>query len=382
MLQIDEEPIINSNRKKPLFIDYSQINNDSKKRILFLRALLTIINSKQSIIHFDDLGLSPDDIEPFKQYLKNVYPELCRIHKKTLNIDDFDGKVILNIDLLIDDIFNFLSKNPFDDKLSKNVLETQDSNYLKLKSCGISLGDTGEQKKESTNSLNKFLIEIFDTGISLAETQIFVDKILKETKPEDVEKIFNFSTLSCEISKIPFKIKNNETDFENEILFKEILLRILNKFSTQLPNKKYWVQLSIDINDYFSKILEKCDQEKLILSFENGKKYEVTINEILLEENIKIFQAISGIPDEHNHNLVISEYQKKKALFNFKCDLTEKISPNNNVLSKIIGFGDTFVIINPLKILTNRETSKLLSLGVEGYPSAEKIYSQISEVNE
>jgi hypothetical protein len=380
MIKIEEEKV--PREKGPIFIDYSKIHRNPKQRLFFLRALIKLADSKKDIIQFEDLELDPGEIEIFKQYLKEFYPGKFRIYKKTFNKDDFDGKIICNIDLLIKDICEILSQGKNNDKLTDRTSEQNDINPVKN---NIQTNDHDNQngiKTYSRNLSNKYLHEIFHGGVSIAETQLFVNKVIKETKPETLEVFFNFSALSEEIKKIPLKVKNQERNVENVLVLKELIQKILKKFENQLPNKKYWEQLSIDTNDYFSKILEKCDQEKLILSFENGKKYEVTINEILLEENIKIFQAIPGIPDEHNHNLVISEYQKKKALFNFKCDLTEKISPNNNVLSKIIGFGDTFVIINPLKILTNQETSKLLSLGVEGYPSAEKIYSQISEVKE
>jgi len=378
ILHIEEISLPNPSRKKPLFIDYSEINGNPGNRLRFLRALLKIINLNDTIIHYDDLGLNSDDIEPFKEYLKTNYPDICRIHKKTLNMDDFDGKIICNIDLLVEDILEILSQNQ---KLTASIRENQNILPSKNEIQFISHRENTEIL-DLKKSSNRYIFEIFNGKISLAETQLFVDKIIKETDPENIEAIFNLSSLIEEIGKIPLKIKNKQTNFEDEELIREILLKIINKFATYLSNKQYWEKLSIDINHYFLKILKKCDQEKLTISFDNGKKYDVTIAEILLNDKIKIFKANLGIPDEYDRNAIISEYQNKKALFNFTCDLTKEISLDDFVLAEIIGFRDTYVIINPLKILTGCETSKLLSLGVESYPSIEKVLSKISEVKE
>jgi hypothetical protein len=379
ILPIEEISLPNTNRKKPLFIDYSEINGSPDNRLRFLRALLKIIDLNDAVIHYDDLGLNCDNIEPFKEYLKTNYPDICRIHKKTLNMDDFDGKIICNIDLLVEDSLEILSQNQ---KLTDSIRENQNI----VSSKNEIQSNFHDENKEIMDDLKKpshrYIFEIFNGKISLAETQLFVDKIIKKTDPENIEAIFNLSSLIEEIGKIPLKIKNKQTNFEDEELIKEILLKIINKFATYLSNKQYWEKLSIDINHYFLKILKKCDQEKLTISFDNGKKYDVTIAEILLNDNIKIFRAKLGIPDEYDRNAIISEYQNKKALFNFSCDLTKEISLDDFVLAEIIGFRDTYIIINPLKILTGRETSELLSLGVECYPSIEMILSKISEVNE
>jgi hypothetical protein len=58
--------------------------------------------------------------------------------------------------------------------------------------------------------------------------------------------------------------------------------------------------------------------------------------------------------------------------------LTKEISLNDLVLAEITGSSDTFVIVNPVKILTDPEALILLSLDVEGYPSTDEILSKIS----
>jgi hypothetical protein len=374
---IEEIPIINPNEKKPLFINYSEISSDSGKRLRFLRALIKIVNLNQTISHYENLGLRSEDIDDFKQFLTDTYPEFCRVHKKTVNMDDFDGKVICNIDKLIDDIFSILSQteiesrsieitngdiNGSSSKIENTVIQSEKNNFVLIDPLVIT---------------NKFLIEIFDEGIAPAEVQLFVTRVIKETKPEDIEMIFASSSLRQKIGKIPLKIKNHETHFEDVVSKKDLILSILRKFSLQLPNKKYWETLSKDIESYFMEIIDKCDQEKIEIITEKQIHKNVTINEILLDNEIIIFYAEAGDPTINDRNPVISHYNNKIALFNSRFELSKKIQLGDCVLA-YFEEQPTFVRINPIAILHRNVTMKLIKNGIELSPPLNEILEKLN----
>lgn len=376
MIKIDEIQIIPN--KKPIFIDYSKINEDLGKRLRFLRAIIKLSDAKEDIVHLENLGLDLDEIEIFKQYLAKRYPGNFRVHKKIVNKDDFNGKIICNIDMLIEDIFKIMSQYPVEEYPYAPLQHPDNGSIKSVNVDPLSKCDLVEDGDLNCSS-NKYLDEILHFRVSLAESQLFVDKIFRETNVKKIKPLFTFNLLCEEIDQIPLRVKKKDIDNESLPLIREVLGRILKKIGIKLNNPIYWDNLAQQVDNYFLKKLDQCSQELLEVLSENGTRNLVTLNELILNENIKIFLAKQGNPDKNSRNAVISKYYNKIVLFNSHCELSRTIRLNDIVLAEIAEIAEKYVKVNPLKILTKSEAVKLISLNVECEPSNEKLISTLSE---
>ncbi len=376
MVKIEEVQI--PRKKEPIFIDYSKIYGDAKKKLIFLRALIQIINTRADFIKFEELGLTIEDTKLFTEYLKKYYSKNFDPKKNRINLyENYDGKIICNIDLLMDDLFKVLLQNPSEESPHYS-LQNPDQRSKSVNVDPNSKCDPVEPKGSKSSS-NTYLEEILHFRVSLAESQLFVDKIFRETNMGRIESLFTFNILCEEIDQIPLRVKKKEIDYESLILIRRILERILKKIGVKLNNPLYWNNLAQKVDEYFLKKLDQCSQELLEILSENGTRILVTLNELILNENIKIFLAEQGNPAKNSRNAVISKYYNKIALFNSHCELSRAIRLNDIVLAEIAEIAEKYVKVNPLKILTKSEAVKLISLDVECELSNEKIISTLSE---
>jgi hypothetical protein len=387
MIKIQEEII--PREKEPIFIDYSEIPGSSKKKLLFLKTLLQMINKRDNFIRYEDLELNEGDTETFKLYLKK-YQKYFRLEKNKINlIENYNGKIVCGIDLLINDVFTVLSevdlKNTSNDLPLKNSNEKKThTQHEKLEEKSI---ETLEEKPitlfrdPKNNSLNKYLEKFFNIGICQAEINLFFNEVVKNNNEDDVKKIFDFITLCDEIDRIPYRVKMGEITKESARFKRDYLTKILEFIRDLLNDKTYWDELIFKIKEKFSFAIDTCDEHVMGINDIDGSYKWVSVNEIANNQNLKIFFAEKGNPEINSKNRAISKFQNKIVFFDFVIPLSSKISPNDLVLGYLDFIEFNYVKVNPLKILTLEEFLKLIKLGVEVCPSEEVIFSFIKGEN-
>jgi hypothetical protein len=387
MIKIQEEII--PREKEPIFIDYSEIPGSSKKKLLFLKTLLQLINKRDNFIRYEDLELNEGDTETFKLYLKK-YQKYFRLEKNKINlIENYNGKIVCEIDLLINDVFTVLSevdlKNTSNDLLLKNSNEKK--THIQPEKLEEKSIETLEEKPitlfrdPKKNSLNKYLEKFFNTGICQAEINLFFNEVVKNHNEDDVKKIFDFITLCDEIDRIPYRLKMGEITKESAKFKRDYLIKILELIRDILNDKTYWDELIFKIKEKFSFPIDTCDEHVMGINDIDGSYKWVSVNEIANNQNLKIFFAEKGNPEINSKNRAISKFQNKIVFFDFVIPLSSKISPNDLVLGYLDLIEFNYVKVNPLKILTLEEFLKLIKLGVEVCPSEEVIFSFIKGEN-
>jgi hypothetical protein len=355
----------------PIFIDYSKIGNSPKRRIFFLRALVRLADTKESYFHYEDLGISEKEIEFFKRYLEENHPGRFRLYKKTINPDPFKGKIICDTDLLLKDIFSIfpMGDGDVDQKMSESVKKESTKNHEFI--------ETPRMFDELPT--NKYMRELFYDGVAPAEIQLFITDIFKNLKEEEIKKLFTLLIIKNEIDKLPKRVFNKENGLNLERLFakRENLEKVLQSFNEKFSNSDYWKIVKFQTDEAFKKIIEKCDLNTLEIVTKDGVKKNITVNELLLNEDIKIVFAESGNSNLNNRNPVISRFQGIIVVFDFKSKLSNEILPGQFVLSEVYESASNPIVVRPLKILTKEETLKLMAMDVACYPTRDLIQKNL-----
>jgi len=340
MEEIEETHI---QKKEPIFIDYSKIFGNSEKRLLFLRALIRIIDMRANFVKYSDLGLLSSDIEHFKHYLNENYSKYFETRKNKINLyENYDGKIIFNVDLLIEDICNLINDN--------NQLLMSDSGGISQSATKRKESITSEIKDNSKKNID----EIFYEWVFLVEYNQYtfedeIKYILKEfysINESEVKKIFTTEKVLNEFFKNIYSSHRKKIRFSQ---FRYKILTCLEDFEKKCPDTTYWSSLQIKIKKLFI-----C----LINSETLSKK-----------SNKKLFLTYSGDLNIQNINKVISKYQNRAVIFSYHSPLFERLEANQIILGEIIEERDNYIMVNPERILDTNEAKVLLFFGMEAFPT-------------
>jgi hypothetical protein len=345
MLNIEEVRI--PREKEPLFIDYSKLYGDSKKKLIFLRALIQIINTRADFIEFNDLKLSPDDKKLFADYLKKHYPENFDPKKNKINLfENYEGKIICGVDQMIEDLFTILSMEnktldlPPSEK-PENVVQKQ---------------NVDDGYKEEILSYSIF--EIFYDWIFLekyekenfeSESKMYLKEFFAFSE-SDLKNNFNIQRITDEILKNFTKLKIKRTLI---VKIRAKLISCLEELEKHSSDKGYWSNLITDTKKIFKNLIDATT--------------------ILNNEKMKLFLTFPGNPHIQNINMVVGNYKNKTVLFQKDSPLFPNLEKKQIVQGEIKNERDNVFFVYPIRIIDFNETKMLMLFGVEAAPSNEYV---------
>lgn len=345
MIKIEEVRIPRG--KEPIFIDYPKIYGNPRKRLTFLRALIQIINTRANFIQFEELGLNSEDIDLFKGYLKKNYSKHFDPRKNTINLfENYDGKIICGVDLLIEDLFVVISDGGKEDtetsKLPNTIDQPEniaDDNKEPLSSCAIFDIFYDWVFSEQYDKIN------FDTEIKVYLNDFYT------FNESQIKNYFNIKKIT---EKIYENFKTSKIKGTKVVQIRTKMVSCLEEFEKHFSDKDYWAELIIQTKKIFKNVID--------------------VSSIVKNEKMKLFLTFPRNPDIQSINNVISKYRNKIVLFQKDAPIFSKLNNNQIVQGEIIIEKDTFYIVKPLRILDFNEAKNLLLLGVDACPTREFVY--------
>lgn len=343
-------------KKNPIFINYPEIHSSPIKRLLILKSLIRIINTRENLVSYLDLGLKTEDAELFKNYLSENYSEYFDPKKKTINLfENYNGKIICGIDTLLDDLFNILNKEMLDDTTESSKTDVPESPAIPTVSGIDNIVDVIDTYKNTDSELESAFKWIFlDSsipGMISEEMQVHLKSIY--TLDEDTNKeFFNSDRIFHEFLKVYSGLTKREIK-KKFVQTRGKLLLCLEDFEKNFSDKQYWSNLQME-----SKII--CQ------NIHDAKLHPKS-------DEFKIFLLIRGDPDKNKDNPVISYYNNKVVLFDKESSQYRKLQPQQIVLADLKLENPTSYIFNPNRILTNIDAFHMIELGIEACPSKEQV---------
>jgi len=342
MLKIEEVPIHRD--KEPIFIDYLKIFGNARKRLIFLRALIQIINTRANFIRFEELGLNSDETDLFKDYLKKNYSKYFDPRKNTINLfENYDGKIICGIDLLLEDLFTKMSEDEENDIELSKIQATTDQPEI-----------VGTITKEPLSSFAIFDI-FYDWVFSEQDDKINFDTEIKvylndfyTFSESEIKNYFNIKKIT---EKIYENFKTSKIKGTKIVQIRTKIVSCLEDFEKHFSDKDYWAEFIVQTKKVFKNVIDA--------------------NSILKNEKMKLFLTVPKNPNIQNINNVISKYKNKTVLFEKDAPLFLKINNDQVVHGEIIIEKETYYIVRPLRILDFSEAKTLLLLGVDACPTRE-----------
>ena len=341
MIKIEEVRVPRG--KEPIFIDYPKIYGNAKKRLTFLRALIQIINTRANFVQFEELGLNPEDTELFKNYLKKNYSKYFDPRKNTINLfENYDGKIICGIDLLIEDLFGVISDDLKSITESSNKIDTTD-----------------QPEKIDTDIDSSSSDAIFDIFFDWVFSEQY-DKINFDTEIKGyLNDFYTFSESEIKdyfnINKITEIIYENfktlKTKGTKIVQIRTKMVSCLEECEKHFADKDYWAELIVQTKKVFKNVIDASS--------------------IVKNEKVKLFLTFPRNPNIQNINNVISKYKNKTVLFEKDAPIFSKLNNNQIVQGEFIIEKETFYIVRPMRILDFSEAKTLLLLGVDACPTRE-----------
>lgn len=342
MVKIEEVRIPRG--KEPIFIDYPKIYGNARKRLAFLRALIQIINTRANFVQFEELGLSPEDTDLFKTYLKKNYSKYFDPRKNTINLfENYDGKIICGIDLLIEDLFGVVSDDQQSNIDSSNKIATTDQPETV---------DTGVNNSPSSDAIFDIF---FDWVFSEQYDKINFDTEIKgylndffTFDESEIKTNFNINKIS---EKIYENFKSSKIKGTKIVQIRTKMVSCLEECEKHFSDKEYWAELIVQTKKIFKNVIDASSIAK--------------------NEKMKLFLTYPRNPHIQNINNVISKYKNKTVLFEKDAPIFSKLNNNQIVQGEIIVEKETFYIVKPLRVLDFNEAKTLLLLGVDACPTRE-----------
>lgn len=348
--------------KKPIFINYPEIHPSPIKRLLILKSLIRIINTRDNLVSYLDLGLKTEDAELFKNYLSENYSEYFDPKKKTINLfENYNGKIICGIDTLLDDLFSILNKKMLDDTKESTKTDGPENPAIPTVSIIDKIIDEIDTYKNTDDELESAFKWIFldhsDPAVIREEMQVHLTNIY--TLDEDkIKKFFNSERIFFEFLKI-YTGRTKREIKDKFVQTRGKLLLCLEDFERNFSDKRYWSNLKIESHNIFKNIHDAILLPK--------------------SDELKIFLIIRGDPNKNKDQPVISYYNNKVVLFNKESSQYRKLQPQELVLADLLLENPTSYIFNPKRILTKIDAFHMIEFGIEACPSKEQVLNFLKE---
>lgn len=338
--------------KSPIYIDYRALHSLPIKRLLILKSLIKLINTRDNLIHYEDLGLESEDAAILKKILLENYSDHFQPKKKIIHLfENYNGKIICGIDCLLDDIFELLKNKKIDGANDSSIKDAQDNPGV---SKGSKVDNFGERNRLYTDhddrldsAFNWIFQDYSERGVVRQEMQIRLQGIylIDEDK---VKEYFNNTRIFSELVKI-YKDDTTSEITKKLIQIRAKLVFCFVDFMRNFSDKSYWSEL-------------KKESEKMISNIEY-------VLPQLKRGGLKLFLILQGDPDKNHGNNVISYLNSKVVLFEKASPLYRKLQPQQIILADLRMENPTSYVFTPKKILTNVDALQMIDLGIETYPS-------------
>lgn len=331
-----------------LYIDYENLHKSERKRLLFLKHLVNLSNQDSKVISYAELGLVEKDLADFIELLQKFnYNNYFIPNKEGLAIEKIDGKVLINLDLMIQDLEYIESKyNPESTimLLTEKLKSSQNVSFSELQYYFNTL-IVILFRKWLFKKINLPFIPYSEEGAEIFK------KTFDNLSEQELRNIFDLQFLSHEIDNINMGAE----DFENlKIIIKIITRDLENKYSST-----YWTKLRIELVS----ILRK----KRIINTEKLKIGDNSVLLIVKRGNIK----------KNPKNPIISSYNGRIVFFHHGVSLSRKLKINDIVLCEFDFEIRKNIVVRPLKVLNPEEVLYLLKEGIEHGQSKKEFYNLI-----
>jgi hypothetical protein len=342
--------------KEPIFIDYPAIHISPVKRLLYLKSLIKIINTNDNFINYENIGLKNEDVEFFKRYLSENYPEYFDPKKKSINLfENYNGKIICGIDLLLEDLFGILNNEKNTKEVNAPINPVDFNGFEKDNTA-----DEIDFYKDSDRTLEYALKWIFldqsEPELINEELEVHIRNIYS-IEEDKIKEYFNCDRIIFELSKL-YGGRTKREIWEEFFKIREKLLLFLDNFEKHFTDKQYWFDFKMESETIFKNI-----RDSIIIS---------------RNEKSKIFLIFKGDPDKNKDNPIISYYNNKVVLFNRGSPQYKNLLPHQIVLADLLSENPTYYIFNPKRILANNDALYMIQFGIEACPSKKEVLSAIS----
>lgn len=317
-----------------IFIEYKKLHENRSKRILFLDLIFKLSNL-EGLIPFNTLSLNDDDLDAFKELIleapyKNYF---VNIEKSFQIVDNIDGKILSDIDVLADDLrqinIEIEKKHSLVHVFKEINLNNLDSNDLETFFKDIY---PYFLLKWLFKEINLPLIPFDEDGLEIFKNS------LDNLNRSQIKEIFDKNVLIEKVQNLPDRIEQNEIDVEDFKIIQKNVLNVLN-----------YVHKNIHLEPYAD-----CStlKKEIIKHFDSLRNYSKIPFTLLPGE--MIFLVEKGISDLEN-NPFISYYQNKIVLFRHSIPLTKTLKSRDVVLCDIYDKKPTFLTVDPKKKLNEHE---------------------------
>jgi len=350
-----------------LYIDYTELctlRKAPKKRILFLRAIKSLIDLDRNFIEYDKLGLCNEDINPFITFLKGSHYKqfFIPLDNGVEIVKHVDGKIIVGTDLLLQDLKEFYEGITQIPDLTSLLREVNDEEVKN----GISKIFTEVNRlilspKVFIWWLFKYisipLIPYSKEGLKIYQMY------LKSLGEKEIKKIFNLDILAEEVRCFPNRKKKGEIEDMDMQQIINFLGTITRNIEVNYPPPKDWFDLRHTVNKLFQEIHTANAAKNLFLPSPNQKLF-------LIEKG------------NTSRNPAISRHNNKIVLFNDAEPLSKKLRAGDVILGTIKKELEYFktIIVNPEKVLGEDEAKSFLERGIDAAPSRNKILERLEHL--